>query len=436
MDRFIIEELYSWKIQERRKPLILRGARQVGKTWSVENFGKQHFEGTVHVVDLEQHPEWHRIFESNLVASRILAELEILLNSRIIPGKDLLFLDEIQSCPRAIMALRYFYEECPELHVIAAGSLLEFAMKDIPFPVGRVQFLNMFPMSFIEFLQALGKTMAAELIQEPPKKLSDNTHAMLIEDLRRYMFIGGMPECVKEYSRNQSMRNAFQVQAELVNAYRQDFAKYSPFTDKQCLNNVLFSVARNVGQQIKYTHLADGFTIPTIKKAIDLLCLAQVVRKVPSTSPVGLPLGASSSERKFKSIMVDIGLMQYLCGMPVDIEFAKSDLLTIYQGAMAEQFVGQEFIAAGQNDLFYWARGAKSSSAEVDFLIVVDGKIHPVEVKSSVSGRLKSLHMLLNTYPDCSSGYVFSCAPYSELPEQRLIFIPLYYVYRSASGMN
>ena len=186
------------------------------------------------------------------------------------------------------------------------------------------------------------------------------------------MFIGGMPECVLAYSRSGRVRDAFEVQAELANAYRQDFSKYAPHSDKRCLNAVLSSTARSVGQQVKYTHLAEGYTNPTISKAFDLLCLAQVIRKVPSAVPAGLPLGASTSARKFKALVVDIGLMRQLCGMPVDVEFARTDLLAIHQGAMAEQFVGQELAATGQEELYYWAWDAKSSSAEVDFLAVVD----------------------------------------------------------------
>jgi uncharacterized protein len=434
MERFITKKLLAWKNQTRRKPLILRGARQVGKTWSVMDFGKTYFNGKAHVIDLEKHLDWHRIFEGDLVPARIISELEIHLNQKITPGEDLLFLDEIQSCPRAITALRYLYEECPELHVIAAGSLLEFAMKEISFPVGRVQFLNMGPLSFAEFLQAIGKTAAAKIILSTPQKQPESVHTMLLDEVRRYLFIGGMPECVLAYVHSAKIREAFDVQAELANAYRQDFAKYAPHSDKRCLNAVFSSIARNVGNQIKYTHLAEGFSFPTIKKAFDLLCLAQVIRKVSSATPAGLPLGASASEKKFKALMVDIGLMQHLCGMPIDIEYNRSDLLAIYQGAMAEQFVGQELVAGGQEELYYWTREAKSSSAEVDFLAVINGRIHPVEIKSGASGRLRSLHLLLETYPNCPSGYVFSSAPYSELPKQRLIFLPLYYAYAILTG--
>ena len=307
MDRLITQKLVEWKNQPHRKPLILRGTRQVGKTWSVMDFGKHNFGGTVHLVDLEKHPDWHGIFERNLEASRILSDLEILLNASIRPGKDMLFFDEIQSCPRAIMALRYFYEEVPELHVIAAGSLLEFAVQDISFPVGRVQTLNMHPMGFVEFLQATGKTKSAELLTQAPQKLSDTVHQALLEELRLYMFVGGMPESVQRYVENGRIRDAFEVQIELVNTFRQDFSKYAPLADKQCLNAVLSSVARNVGRQIKYARLAEGFTNPTIKKAFSLLSLAQLFRKVSSVNPPVIPFGASASDSRFKAVLVDIG---------------------------------------------------------------------------------------------------------------------------------
>ena len=429
MERFITKKLIAWKNQHSRKPLILRGARQVGKTWAVNDFGKSYFEGGVHVVDLEKHPDWHRIFEIDLVPERILSELEILLNARIQAERDLLFFDEVQSCPRALMALRYFYENYPELHVIAAGSLLEFAMKEISFPVGRVQFLNLLPMCFAEFLIATGKDRAAELILSPYEKQSENIHQMLLEELRRYFFIGGMPECVKVFAESGRMREAFDIQSDLIRTFREDFAKYAPYSDKRCLNGVLSSTARMVGKQIIYSHLVEGFTNPTIKKAFDLLCMAQVIHKVLAADPSGLPLGASASERKFKAIMVDIGLMHSLCGLPVDVEYRKSDLLAIYQGAMAEQFVGQELLAAGQPELYYWAREAKNSTAEVDFLINKQGRIYPVEVKSGTSGRLRSLHLLLDSHSKIPHGYVLSSQAYAELPDQKLTFLPLYYAY-------
>jgi predicted AAA+ superfamily ATPase len=432
VNRLITQKLLNWKNKEHLKPLLLRGARQVGKTWSVMDFGRQYFEGSVHLVDLEKHPEWHQVFDRNLEASRIRSELEILLNAPIIPGKDLLFFDEIQSCPRAIMGLRYFFEEMPQLHVIAAGSLLEFALRDISFPVGRIQILHMNPMGFIEFLLATGKFKAAEALLDVPKRLPDAVHEALLEEVRRYLFVGGMPECVRRYSETGRMRDAFEVQSDLVNTFRQDFSKYAPLADKRCLNAVLASAAQHVGRQIKYARMADGFSNPTIKKAFELLQLARVIRKVGSVNPPAIPFGASVSEKRFKALLADIGLMQHLCSLPVGVEFRKPDLLSIYEGAMAEQFAGQEFLAAGQTELYYWAREAKSSTAEVDYILAREGRVLPVEVKSGSSGRLKSLHGFLNRYKESPQGIVLSCAPYAELPDQKLVFLPLYFAYALA----
>lgn len=423
----------AWRDHENRKPLLLRGARQVGKTWVVSDFGKNYFPGKFHLIDLEKNAAWHQVFQGDLDAKRIVAELELLVNAPIRPGEDLLFFDEIQSCPRALMALRYFYEEIPQLHVIAAGSLLEFALKDISFPVGRVQNLTMHPLCFAEYLQATGKDMAAQIILQPARKLPESIHRMLLDELRRYMFIGGMPECVKLALAQNKIRDAFAIQADLLHTFRQDFGKYATFSNRQCLEAVLTSAAQFVGKQIKYARLAEGFTNPTIKKAFDLLTLARLIIKIPAASPAGLPLGASASAKKFKALLLDIGLMQSLCNLPVEREFLQSDLLKIYQGALAEQFVGQEILAAG-NNLFYWSREAKSSSAEVDFLIVRQGKIMPVEVKSGPAGRLRSLHLILQQFPGCPQGLVFSTAPFAQLPEQKLTFVPLYYAYQMAAS--
>jgi len=425
MYRFIEEKLAAWKEAARRKPRILRGARQVGKTWSLKHFGQAHFDEVV-VVDFERNPDWHRVFERNLQPRRICAELEILTDRKIVPGRTLLFLDEIQACPRAVMALRYFYEELPELHVAAAGSLLEFILKDVAFPVGRIQFLDLYPLSFSEFLRACGKEEAARIVVSPPTEISETIHHFLCERLRDYFFVGGMPESVRAYQSAGSLKDAFEVQAEICNAYRADFSKYRPRVDPDCLNAVLGSVARNVGRQIQYAKLTDGYTNPTVKKAFDLLCLAGVIARVPAADPSGLPLGASASARIFKALMVDIGLMRFLSGMPTDVEYSKTDLLQIRRGAMAEQFVGQELRRNQDAGLHYWSRRAKSSSAEVDFLAVHNGKIFPVEVKSGAAGSLRSLHLCLQTHPNCPQGIVYSARPYGELPEQRLLFLPLY----------
>jgi hypothetical protein len=435
MKRFIDRELKQWKESNRRKPLILRGARQVGKTYSLKDFGKNCFDN-IAVADLERNPAWHRIFEGDLSAKRICADLEILLKQKIIPGKTLLFFDEIQACPRAITGLRYFYEELPDLHVVAAGSLLEFALKEVSFPVGRIQFLHLYPLCFPEYLEATGNAEAAAVILSAPKPLSQTVHNYICEELRKYFFIGGMPESVQAYLGTGSLQESFGVQTEIIEAYRMDFSKYTPQVDRYCLDSVFTSLARGVGQQTKYARLGEGYSNSTLKKAFDLLCLANVVRKVPSVNPEGLPLGATASSKIFKAIMADIGLMQKLSGMSTDMEYTKTDLLNVYRGAMAEQFVGQEMIVSQKGELYYWDRQAKSSTAEIDYLSVINGRIHPVEVKSGASGSLKSLHMFLNSYKNSGKGIVFSVRPYADLPEKNITFIPLYFTFSATGGRN
>jgi len=428
LKRMIEQSLIEWKVSLHRKPLLVRGARQVGKTWSIEEFGHEHFNYLVKI-DLERNREWHRVFEGDLDAKRICAELEVLTNQSIISGESLLFLDEIQSCPRAIMALRYLHEELPDLHVIAAGSLLEFAITDIPFPVGRIQFLDMHPMIFAEFLWAIGQDKLADIVLGVPAAVSASVHHLLMSELKKYCFIGGMPEVVARYLETESIQHVSQVIGDLCEAYRLDFPKYSRRSDPDCIDTVFRSLARNLGHQVKYSRLTDAWAHTTVKRAVNLLDKAQIIKRVPSASPSGLPLGASISDRKFKAIMVDVGIWQHLSGMRIDTAIAEDDLLDIYRGAMAEQFVGQEMVVSQGSDLYYWAREARGSSAEVDYLAVVQDSIFGVEVKSGPAGRLRSMHLLLETYQNCAGGMVFSSGPYAELPEQRLTFIPLYYVY-------
>lgn len=429
MDRIFYDELKKWNDSVTRKPLIIRGGRQVGKTFIVKHFGETAFRGNFHIVDFERQPDWVGVFEKNLDPKRILSELEVLLNKKINPGTDLLFFDEIQVAPKAIMSLRYFYEELPELHVIAAGSLLEFAMKDISFPVGRVQILSLAPMNFYEFLLATGREKAADIILTGPGPLPDPIHNLLLESLRQYMFVGGMPDCVETWRNTHSMADVFEIQSNLLETYRQDFSKYTPYADKRSLNHVLNYIAVNIGRQVKYTRLSEEFTGPTNKKAFDLLRMARLVNKVRAASPAGFPLESSADESRFKAVLLDIGLMRALNDLPSNMEFVKNDLLSMYNGALAEQFVGQEFVSSGMARLYYWSREAKSSSAEVDYLITRNGKIHPVEIKSGAAGKLRSMHLLIQKYPHIDEGYVLSTAPFGRIPEQKLVFLPLYYAY-------
>jgi predicted AAA+ superfamily ATPase len=424
--RLVESALLQWHGADRRKPLILRGARQVGKTWTVERFGRAHFKEMVKV-DLEKRRDVHGVFEGNLGSKTVLAQLSVAFGRRITPGETLLFLDEIQTCPRALMALRYLYEEVPALHVIAAGSLLEFALGEISFPVGRVQFLNMYPLTFAEFVLAVGNEPLFDVLQRSPTALPAATHRVILEHLRNYFFVGGMPEAVAAFRDGASLLDAFDVQAEIIEAYRQDFGKYAPRADKQALDRVLASCAARVGERIKYSTLAEGYSNPTLHKAFDLLCMAQVVQRIPAVSNPALPLAASANARKFKAAVVDIGLMQRLSHVPVDVEIRHENLLSIYRGKLAEQFVAQELTVLQNRELYYWAREERGSTAEVDYLLHKQGDVYPIEVKSGEGGTMRSMHLFLKAYPKVKQGIVLYGGTYGERLEEKLRFVPLYF---------
>lgn len=426
MYRFAQKQVERWMTARRRKPLVVRGARQVGKTWLVEHVAAARFE-TMVKVDLEKRRDLHVHFGDNLDPTGIVRHLEVDSGKRIVPGKTLLFLDEVQACPRAIMALRYFYEQMPNLHVIAAGSLLEFALGEISVPVGRVQYLHLYPMTFREYLHGIGNEVAAETAARHPSEVEEGIQRQLLKELKTYFFVGGMPESVRVYRDTQSLVESFKAQAEIVGSYREDFAKYAPRVDRACLDSVLLSVARQVGEQVKYTRLDDSHAGPTNRRAFDLLCKARVIHKIASCNPSGLPLGASADGKRFKAALLDIGLLQNLCQVPVDLELREEDLLAMYRGKLAEQFVAQELIASHSAELFYWAREARGSNAEVDYLAIREGRIVPVEVKSVAGGSLRSLHLMLDTYPNCPEGVVLYSGTFARRREQRLTFIPLYY---------
>lgn len=426
MFRTVQARLESWKNQSRRKPLILKGARQVGKTWSVKKLGVEHFD-TALVIDFEKNPAFCRVFDESLDPRIILQGLEISTRKKIKSGQTLLFLDEVQKCPRALMALRYFYEEMPELHVIAAGSLLDVILHSLSFPVGRVQYLTMYPMTFYEYLLALGNDSAAEIVSSKPSRISGAMHTSLLSELKTYCIVGGMPESIKTYSETGSLLDSARVHEELIRSFLDDFGKYKVKVNSRCIEQVFNGVSKNVAGQINYSRLSEEFTHPTVKKAFEVLQRAKIVHRIDSVGRLELPLDIQTSSKKIKALMLDVGLWQRVSGFPIDIVNRESNLMNLYRGALAEQFVGQELISLNHDPLLYWARSARGSNAEVDYLLSKEGKVYPVEVKSGSSGSLKSLHLALESYPDCSAGLVLSTREYEELPEQRIRFVPVYY---------
>jgi predicted AAA+ superfamily ATPase len=285
----------------------------------------------------------------------------------------------------------------------------------------------MYPMTLAEFLLAGGHEQLCRILQEPPTPIDEFVHNLIITQLKDYFFTGGMPEAVQAYFDSGYMLEAFDVQSEILASYRLDFAKYAPRADKLCLDQVLSSCATRVGDQIMYSQLTDSYSNPTIRKAFELLCKAKVLHKIPSVKRPAVPLESLANHRKFKASLIDIGLMQRLNHLPVGVEIRQEDLLAIYRGRLAEQFVAQELIAAQNGELYYWARNAPGNTAEVDYLFEHQGKIYPLEVKSGRGGTLRSMHAMLQRYPECPEGLVLYSGSYAKRPDQKLRFVPLYY---------
>lgn len=421
MFRYKIEELNLWKEKTNRKPLILNGARQVGKSWLVRDFAKKSFSKNIIELNFEKNLEYHKIFKQNLSVKRILNEISLIIGEKIEAGNHLLFLDEIQMCPEALMALRYFYEDLPELHVIAAGSLLDFTFKNIPFPVGRVEFNTLHPMTFLEFLIARNKELLAETIQNKDE-VSETIENLIYDELQNYFIVGGMPECVKLFCENEDLLRVQELQKDLMYAFRQDFKKYTPIVNTDCLLDILENSVKIIGNQTQYSKLSERFSSPTIKVGHNVLCTARLLNKVENVNVSGLPLAKSG--KQFKTYFLDIGLLISLSNFDYKSAYINKSLLNTFEGRLAEQFVAQQIIASNTS-LFYWARTEPGANAEVDFIILEDGKIMPIEVKAGKSGGLKSLHFLLEKNVHIDESKIFGKFKKGKL--DKLNFLPIYW---------
>ncbi len=426
MYRTKIEELKGWKNKENRKPLLINGARQIGKSWLVKHFGTEHFTGKTIIVNFDLQKDIHHIFDKNLDAKRIIFELEIALNTAINVETDLVFFDEIQACPNALASLRYFYEDYTELYLIAAGSLLDFEFRNVPFPVGRVDIMAMFPMTFYEYLLAMEKDKLAQLIQAPVEEFDESYAQFFEEELNLYFIIGGMPEAVADFKKNKNLENVKSIQNNLLYTYEQDFKKYQPTVNSDCLDDILENIIKLLGNQIVYTKLSDGFTSPTIKKGVEVLKTAKILHSVPNVSVSGLPL--TKAGKQFKLFYLDIGLLVRKSGIDYSNLYIKKELTAAFQGALAEQFVMQQLIAKKDVDPKYWARTDKGTSSEIDFVMVENGKIVPIEVKAGKSGSLKSLHYILEHNPHIEKAIVYSNARLGQ--EGKVHYIPMIFAGR------
>jgi uncharacterized protein len=400
--RSIDIELERWKNDKGRKPILLRGPRQVGKTQSVRYLARK-FDYYVEI-NFESDRKIHSLFEGDLTAEEIVRNISAVFNIPVKTGRTLLFFDEIQACIPAIQSLRFLYEQIPGLHVIAAGSLLEFSLSDIPsFGVGRIRSLFMYPFSFDEFLSACNEDdlLALKRKATPMQPLNNALHEKLLQKLKTFMIIGGMPESVAKFISNNDLRESSLVLNDLRTSYFDDFAKYKKRVPAQRLRDVYNSVVMQTGNKFIYSKIDSGDNQKQIKEALELLIQAGVVIPVTHTSANGLPLGAEAKPNKRKMILLDTGLLLNTMNLDIGEVILSDDYTTINKGSMAEMFVGLELIKYSspyqKNALYYWHREARNSNAEVDYVIAKGNSILPLEVKSGRQGAMQSMNLFVQT---------------------------------------
>lgn len=395
MKRFSEQVLSKWLDNPQRKPLVIRGARQVGKSTLVRQFAQARGLD-LYEINLEKHIELESVFHSLNIQS-ILRELEGLFGRAINKEGALLFLDEIQAVPSALPALRYFYEEIPRLPVIAAGSLLEFLLKEHAFsmPVGRIEYLHLGPMTFEEYLYEADRDYLRYLVEYlPDSDLPDTVHNHLLERQREFLLVGGMPEAVQTYVRTHQFQEAMNIQRTIISTCQDDFAKYAARNSLLRLQNVFNYAPRAIGRKVKYSNISREETAREIKTALELLAQARLITPVFHSHCSGLPLRSEIDENTFKLIFLDVGLVNRICGLDWLAISALNDRDLVNEGSLAEQFIGQHLQYFYENEppgLCYWLREARSANAEVDFVVSRGDVIVPVEVKAGKSGTLRSL---------------------------------------------
>ncbi|MBR6066000.1 MAG: ATP-binding protein [Paludibacteraceae bacterium] len=401
-ERIIDVALLEWSKRSSHKPLLLRGARQVGKSTAVRHLGEQF--DTFIEINFDKQKTFHALFEGDLDVHRIASQIANLMGKTVEPGKTLLFFDEIQACPNAILSLRFFNEDYPELHVIAAGSLLEFALADLPtFGVGRLHSLFMFPMSFDEFLSATGH---AGLILErkkasPTQPLNPVFHDQLIRQFRNYIMIGGLPEVVCKWDETGDYLQCQELQDQLVVSYEDDFAKYQKKVNPELLRRVLRSAAVQITNKFIYSQ-ASSDKAEKVREALNLLTMAGLLIPVTRTDANGLPLGSEADYTYQKMLLFDSGILLRLLNLSLgSIQQISEEILTatetdlVNKGKISEMIAGLEIIKHMPNtlrhEMFYWVRMEKNSQAEVDYIEPYNGHILPIEIKAGTQGGMKSL---------------------------------------------
>lgn len=396
MKRYLIDDMIVWKNSKIRKPLIIQGARQVGKTWLMKEFGKREFQQVVYI-NFESSSRLQNLFAVDFSIERIISVIEIETNQKITPENTLLIFDEIQEVEKGLTALKYFYEQAPQYYIIAAGSLLGVSMqKNHSFPVGKVDFLRLYPMSFMEFLDNLENENLATQLKNNNWNVIDSFHEKLVELLRLYYFVGGMPEVVANYIQNKDLETVRNIQQKLLIGYENDFAKYAPneiVPKIKLVWNSLISQLAKENRKFIYGQLKKGARAKDFELAINWLSDAGLVIKVNRIEKPTLPLNAYADYDAFKLFFLDIGLLNAIGILDPKILLEKNTILTEYKGALTEQYVCQQLKI--KHELYYWS---SSNTAEIDFVIQQKNEIIPIEVKAEENLKSKSLKVFVEKY--------------------------------------
>ena len=424
MKRFIIENLRKWKESKRRKPLILRGARQVGKTWILEEFGKEFADGFVRI-NFDKEPEYNQFFEKSKDVKRIIQNLSFACSKKITTNTLIIF-DEIQACPEALNSLKYFCEDAPEYFICAAGSLLGLTLSE-GFPVGKVDFLDMGPMTFEEFLLACGDDSLVDYLKsvEIIGNIPNIFHDKLIEKLKMYFVIGGMPEAVKAWTFDNDIKEVDKILMSILDAYEADFGKHSPIYDVPKIRLIWDSLPSQLAKENKkflYSVVKHGARAREYENALNWLKNADLIKKVSKITKPGLPIKAYEELSAFKIYMNDVGLLRKHSNLSTSAFIEENRLFTEFKGSLTENYVLESLIRKLEVDPYYWA----NDSYEVDFVIQVDNDIYPVEVKAGINVQAASIKQYLSDYKDTKLGIRFSLKNLSF--DGKILNIPLYLI--------
>ena len=424
MYRIAIEKLLKWKQSKRRKPLIIEGARQVGKTWLMKEFGKQAYTETIYI-NFDSNSRMAELFASDLDTDRLIMGLELYAGHKIDPDNSLLIFDEVQEVPRALASLKYFYENTPQYHIVCAGSLLGIALhQGTSFPVGKVDFLKLYPLSFKEFLIATDKERFAELLDKQDFGMITCFKQTYIDSLKQYYFIGGMPEAVQSFAENKDFNEVREIQKRILAAYEQDFSKHAPNEIVPRLRRVWNSIPSQLAKENKkfiYGLVRDGARAKDYETAIMWLSDCGLVHKVSRVNAAGIPLRATEDLKAFKLFVVDVGLLGCMAGLRQRTLLDGNALFVEFKGALTEQYVCQQLKTIEDLEVYYYTNDR--GSCEVDFVVDTGEQIVPVEVKAEVNLRAKSL----KTYQEKFSPEVSIRTSMSDYKkEEWLVNLPLY----------